>query len=72
MVTGHALVQLGENDAFWPAQFASGEAAYWTSASSITVQSLPQVGHDFNTHLDHKTGWRLIDRWIRTIGLCQR
>jgi pimeloyl-ACP methyl ester carboxylesterase len=69
MVTGPVLVQLGENDALWPSQFASGEAAFWTSASSITVQGLDQVGHDFNTHLDNKTGWKLIDGWINsTIG----
>ena len=69
MVTGPVLAQLGENDALWPAQFADGEAAFWTSASSITVQSLPEVGHDFNTHLANKEGWRLIDQWIRAIGL---
>jgi len=68
-VTGPVLVQLGENDALWPAKFADGEAAYWKSASSITVQGLPQVGHDFNTHLDNRTGWRLIDQWIRANGL---
>lgn len=69
MVTSPVLVQLGENDALWPSQFAAGEAAFWTSASSITVQSLPQVGHDFNTHLDNKRGWKLIDEWIdSTIG----
>jgi pimeloyl-ACP methyl ester carboxylesterase len=72
MVTGPVLVQLGENDALWPAQFAGGEAAFWTSASSITVHSLPQVGHDFNTHRNNKTGWRLIDQWIRTAGHCQQ
>ena len=64
MVTGPVLVQLGENDALWPSQFAAGEAAYWTSASSITVQSLAHVGHSFNTHLDNKKGWRKIERWI--------
>jgi pimeloyl-ACP methyl ester carboxylesterase len=70
-VTGPALVQLGENDAWWPAQFAGGEAAFWTS-TSVTVQSLPNVGHDFNTHLDNKRGWRWIDRWIRDLGLCHQ
>jgi pimeloyl-ACP methyl ester carboxylesterase len=63
-VTGPVLVQLGEHDALWPSEFAGGEAAYWTSASSVTVESLPEVGHSFNTHLDNKTGWRLIDQWI--------
>ena len=65
-VTGPVLVQLGEHDALWPSLFAGGEAAFWTNASSVTVQSLPNVGHSFNTHLDNKTGWRSIDRWIRS------
>lgn len=63
-VTGPVLVQLGEHDALWPSLYAGGEAAYWTNASSITVQSLPGIGHSFNTHLDNKTGWRMIDQWI--------
>ena len=63
-VTGPVLVQLGEHDALWPSTYAAGEAAYWTSAESVTVQSLANVGHDFNTHLDNQTGWRLIDEWI--------
>lgn len=68
-VTGPVLVQLGEHDALWPASYAAGEAAYWTSASSITVQSLPAVGHSFNLHLDNRTGWRQIDEWIAaTVG----
>ncbi|MFY9574236.1 MAG: alpha/beta hydrolase, partial [Blastocatellia bacterium] len=65
-VTGPVLVQLGEHDALWPSLYAGGEAAYWTNASSVTVESLPSVGHAFNTHLDNKTGWRSIDRWIKS------
>ena len=65
-VTGPVLVQLGEHDALWPSVYAGGEAAYWTSASSVTVESLANIGHAFNTHLDNKTGWRSIDRWIRS------
>ena len=63
-VTGPVLVQLGENDALWPSQYASGEAAFWTSASSITVQSLALTGHSFNTHLVNKSGWQSINQWI--------
>lgn len=55
-VTGPVLVQLGEHDALWPSVYAGGEAAYWTNASSLTVESLPSVGHAFNTHLDNKSG----------------
>jgi pimeloyl-ACP methyl ester carboxylesterase len=68
-VTGPVLVQLGEFDALWPSLYAGGEAAFWTSASSVTVQSLLNVGHDFNLHLDNETGWRQIDKWIAgTVG----
>ena len=65
-VTGPVLVQLGEFDALWPSLYAGGEAAFWTSASSVTVQSLPEVGHSFNTHLDNKRGWKLINNWIKS------
>ncbi len=63
-VTGPVLVQLGEHDALWPSAFAAGEAAYYASASRVTVESLAGVGHSFNNHLDNKTGWRSIDQWI--------
>ena len=63
-VTGPVLVQLGEHDALWPSLYAGGESAYWTGTSNLTVESLPEVGHSFNGHLDNKTGWRSIDRWI--------
>jgi pimeloyl-ACP methyl ester carboxylesterase len=67
--TGHVLVQLGEFDVLFPASLAEGEAAYFTSASSVTVQSLPGVGHDFNTHFRNHEGWRLIDEWLQSQGL---
>lgn len=63
-VKGPVLVQLGEHDVLFPAALADGEAAYWTSASSVTVQSLPGVGHDFNGHVDHLQGWEQIDAWL--------
>ena len=65
-VQGPVLVQLGENDALFSSAYAAGEAAFWQSASSVTVQSLPNVGHDFNTHLDHEEGWRQIEAWLST------
>jgi pimeloyl-ACP methyl ester carboxylesterase len=68
-VTGPVLVQLGEHDALFPASLAAGEAAFFTSASSVTVQALPGVGHDVNLHLDNGTSWRLMDEWLRAAGL---
>jgi pimeloyl-ACP methyl ester carboxylesterase len=67
--TGNVLVQLGEFDVLFPASLAEGEAAYFASASSVTVQSLPGVGHDFNTHFRNHEGWRLIDEWLQSQGL---
>ena len=67
--TGHVLVQLGEFDALFPASLAEGEAAFFASASSVTVQSLAGVGHDFNTHFRNHEGWRLIDEWLQSQGL---
>lgn len=67
--TGRVLVQLGEFDVLFPAALADGEAAYFASASSVTVQSLAGVGHDFNTHFRNHEGWRLIDEWLQSQGL---
>jgi len=63
-VTGDVLVQLGENDSLFPSAFASEEAAVWTSASHVTVQSLASVGHAVNSHLDHERSWIEIDAWL--------
>ena len=68
-VTGPVLVQLGEFDVLFPASLADGEAAYFTSSSSVAVQSLPYVGHDFNTHFRNHEGWRLMDEWLQSQGL---
>lgn len=34
-----------------------------------SVQSLLNVGHDFNLHLDNETGWRQIDKWNGRLAL---
>ena len=67
-VNGPVLVQLGEFDGLFPASLAGGEAAFFTGASSVTVQPLPGVGHDFNTHFRNHEGWRLMDEWLRAQG----
>lgn len=67
--TGNILVQLGEFDVLFPASLAEGEAAFFASASSVTVQSLAGVGHDFNTHFRNHEGWQLIDEWLQSQGL---
>src|SRR5215212_2106198 len=67
-VTGPVLVQLGEFDGLFPGALADGEAAFFTSASGVTVQALPGVGHDLNTHYRNHEGWRLMDEWLRSKG----
>ncbi|HEY0097786.1 MAG TPA: alpha/beta fold hydrolase [Pyrinomonadaceae bacterium] len=68
-VTGPVLVQLGEHDALFPASLADGEAAFYQSASSVTVQAIPGVGHDVNTHYGNHASWRLMEEWLRSAGL---
>ena len=64
-VTGPVLVQLGDHDLLSPASNAALEAGYWTSASSVDVQALPEMGHDVNLHLNHAESWTEIDAWVR-------
>ena len=69
-VTGPVLVQMGEFDALFPSTlYADAEAGFYTNASGVTVQSLPGVGHDLNTHFRNHDGWRLMDEWLRSQGL---
>lgn len=63
-VTGPVLVQFGEHDVLFPASLAGGEAAFYKSASSVTVQTLAGVGHDVNTHFNNRTSWQLMDEWM--------
>lgn len=70
-VSGPVLVQLGEFDALFPSSFADGEASFYNSASSVSVQTLPGVGHDVNTHFRNHTSWRLMDEWLTSLGLGQ-
>jgi pimeloyl-ACP methyl ester carboxylesterase len=62
-VTGPVLIQLGEFDALFPADLPEVEASLWASTTP-TVQTLEEIGHDFNLHLNHVIGWQQIDRWI--------
>jgi pimeloyl-ACP methyl ester carboxylesterase len=62
-VTGPVLIQLGTNDALFPAALPEIERALWTSTSP-DIETLTGIGHDFNLHLNHEDGWRGIDVWI--------
>lgn len=68
-VTSPVLVQLGELDPIAPGSTASREDDAWTSASSVTVQVLPAMGHNFNLHYHNVLSWISIHAWIaKTLG----
>jgi pimeloyl-ACP methyl ester carboxylesterase len=64
LVTGPVLIQLGTNDALFPADLPDVERALWDNAS-VEIQTLTDIGHDFNLHLNPAEGWQGIDAWIR-------
>lgn len=68
-VTGPVLAQFAEHDALFPASLAAAEPGFYTSASGVTVQSVPGVGHDVNTHYGNHASWRLMDEWLQAQGL---
>jgi pimeloyl-ACP methyl ester carboxylesterase len=63
-VTSPVLVQLGERDVLAPGALAGQEAAVWSSASSVTVQVLPDIGHSFNAHRTAVHSWSGIHSWL--------
>jgi pimeloyl-ACP methyl ester carboxylesterase len=64
LITEPVLVLLGDEDATAPGALAPGEAAFYPAAKSITVQTLPSIGHVVNLHRDHDEGWGRIEAWI--------
>jgi pimeloyl-ACP methyl ester carboxylesterase len=66
-ITEPVLVQLGDQDLYAPGSLAPYEAAYYSSAASMTVQVLQDIGHDFNLHLNNTVGWAQIDAWLGSV-----
>jgi pimeloyl-ACP methyl ester carboxylesterase len=58
------FVQLGDNDILFPAAIAGAEASFYSSAPSVTVDNLTNIGHGFNLHTNHAEGWQHIEGWI--------
>jgi pimeloyl-ACP methyl ester carboxylesterase len=58
------FVQLGDNDILFPSAIAGAEASFYSSAPSVTVDNLTNIGHGFNLHTNHGEGWQHIDAWI--------
>jgi pimeloyl-ACP methyl ester carboxylesterase len=68
-VTVPVLVQDGNFDALQPSAFLAGEAAFYPSAPSVTLNFLTAIGHNINGHRDHLQSWTQIDGWIdQTLG----
>ncbi|APR74827.1 Hypothetical protein A7982_00173 [Minicystis rosea] len=64
LITEPVFIQLGQYDVTAPGSLAANEASYYPSAESVTVKSLPYVGHAFNLHETHELGWSQIEKWI--------
>jgi hypothetical protein len=58
------FVQLGDNDILFPSAIAGAEASFYSSAPSVTVDNLTNIGHGFNLHTNHAEGWQHIEVWI--------
>lgn len=59
------LAQFGDEDPLFGSAFADGEESFWTSAPSVTVQRLPNIGHCYNSHLSHRESWEGIAAFLR-------
>jgi pimeloyl-ACP methyl ester carboxylesterase len=68
-VTTPVFIQLGDFDILAPASSARSEAAFYTGASSVTVNTLTDMGHDYNLHFNHLAGWQAIANWIASTRL---
>lgn len=58
------FVQLGDNDVLFPSALAVNEASFYSNAPLVNVDNLTNIGHGFNLHTNHLTGWQHIDAWI--------
>lgn len=63
------LVQLGQYDLIAPSSLAAQEGSFFGASPGVTVQTLADIGHDFNLHLNHLSSWHKIDAWLAaTLG----
>jgi pimeloyl-ACP methyl ester carboxylesterase len=59
------FVQLADFDFLFPASVAGPEASFYSSAPSVVIESLTNMGHSFNLHTNHSDGWQHINTWIQ-------
>ena len=61
------LVQLGEFDVIAPASLADQEADFYPNASRVKVQTLTNIGHSFNLHVNNQKSWKRVKRWLNRV-----
>ena len=59
------LVQLGDMDVIAKPSPPEKEKEAYSGSPEVTVQVLENIGHSLNLHIDRKTGWRKINRWLK-------
>lgn len=67
-ITAPVLVLFGEHDLTAPAEFAPGEANYYSSAERVEVAVVPEIGHDLNLHVNNNEAWDLIENFLDGCG----
>ncbi len=59
------LVQLGDMDMIAKPVLPEAEEEFYSGSPDVTVQVLENIGHSLNLHINRKTGWRNIHRWLK-------
>lgn len=59
------LVQNGDQDAGQPSQYQGPEATYYPRARSVKLESLADIGHHINGHVNHLQSWTRIDAFMQ-------
>jgi len=59
------LIQLGEFDVLAPASLADQEAGFYPRAPKVKVQTLNNIGHSFNLHVNRLKSWKRVVGWLK-------
>ncbi|MBM7365415.1 alpha/beta hydrolase [Gordonia hydrophobica] len=58
-------LQLGGDDPIMPGAYAEQEGREYAASAEIVTESIPDIGHCFNLHLNHEASWRAIVRYLQ-------
>ncbi len=58
------LIQLGEFDVIAPSRLADQEAEFYPNSPKVKVQTLSNIGHVFNLHVNNQKSWKRVKRWL--------